>query len=310
MRLYTNETQWPGSGTVLALGTFDGVHIGHRILIKEALSIAGEEGLTCVVYTYSTHPASAFSPERIPPMLETPEEKVRSLVKTGAHAAVLRPFTRSYAALSPEGFLRMLKNTLRPRYIVVGYNYSFGSRGCGKTQDLIRMGGEYGFKTRVVEEVTLDGKTVSSTRIRADVTTGDMRDATRCLGHPYSLAGRIEHGRRIGRTIGFATANISYPAGKVIPMEGVYAGFAHVSGSVYQAAVNFGSHPTVEGAPRIEAHLLGYPGNDLYGQDMRIETVERIREERRFDTLEALKKQLAQDCEKARTILSSIHPSC
>ena len=306
MRLYTNEMQWPNEKTVLALGTFDGMHIGHRSLINEALSIAKAENLSCVVYTYSTHPASVFSPDRIPLLLETTEEKVRSIAMTGAHAAILRPFTHSYAALTPDDFLHMLEKTLHPCHVIVGYNYSFGVKSSGKAEDLIRKGIAFGFKTHVIEEVTLDGKTVSSTRIRKDIIEGNILDASRCLAHPYSVVGRIERGHRIGRTIGFATANISYPMGKVIPQEGVYAGYVHLSTGVYPAAINYGSHPTVSGAPRIEAHLLDYPDEDLYGHVMRIETVDRIREERCFDTLDDLKKQLVKDCEQTREVLSAL----
>ena len=305
MILCTNERQWPDCGTVLALGTFDGVHIGHKSLIRKARSIAEAEKLTCVVYTYSSHPASVFSPERIPPLLETPEEKVRSLALAGAHAAILRPFTREYAALSPEDFIRMLMRTLHPQHIVVGYNYSFGLRGSGKAEDLLRMGDAYGFRAHIMEEVALDGKTVSSTRIREAIAHGDMCDALRCLGRYYSLTGRIVQGRRIGRTIGFETANIPYPSGKVIPGEGVYAGFACLNDAVYPAAINIGSHPTVSGVPGIEAHLLDYPGGDLYGEAMRIGIAGRIREERRFDTLDSLKKQIALDCENTRRMLSA-----
>ncbi len=303
MRLYTNEKQWPGEGTVLALGTFDGVHIGHRHLIREALVIARAEKIDAVAYTYSTHPASVFSPGHIPPLLETPEEKVRSLALAGADAAVLRPFTRTYASLPPEEFLRMISGSLYPRHIVVGYNYSFGEKGRGRAEDLKRLGDKYGFRAHIVEEVSLDGQTVSSTRIRGQVLDGDARDAARFLGRMYSLTGRIERGRRIGGQIGFPTANLAYPPGKVIPKAGVYAGWVQVCGKVYPAAINFGSQPTISGTPRIEAHLFGYSGGDLYGHVMRVELAERIREERRFASLDELKRKIAEDCECARGIL-------
>ena len=288
---------------MLALGTFDGVHIGHRHLIREALTIARAEQIDAVAYTYSTHPASVFSPERIPPLLETPEEKVRSLALAGVDAAVLRPFTRAYASLSPEDFLRMVSGSLYPRHIVVGYNYSFGEKGRGRSEDLLRLGNKFGFQAHIVEEVTLDGQTVSSTQIRGQVLDGDAREAARFLGRPYALSGRIERGRRIGGQIGFPTANLAYPPGKVIPKAGVYAGWATVCGAVYPAAINFGSQPTISGTPRIEAHLFGYSGGDLYGHAMRIELMARIREERKFASLDELKQKIAEDCECARGIL-------
>ena len=266
--------------------------------------------MTALVYTYSTHPAAVFSPERIPPLLETPEEKVRSLALTGADAAVLRPFTRDYAVLSPKDFLCMLERTLHPRHIVVGYNYTFGARGSGRAEDLIRLGRTCGFQTHIVEEISLNGRPVSSTRIRGNLTDGDAEEALRCLGRAYMLSGEVTPGRRIGTRIGFPTANLPYPPGKVIPKGGVYAGCASVCGTLYPAAINFGCQPTVEGTPRIEAHLLEYTGGDLYGRRMRVALIQRLRDERRFVSLEALGQQLAADCDSVRKAVSLNRYSC
>ena len=167
MKLLTHETQWRGGETVVAFGMFDGVHEGHAKLMRTANELAALHGLTSVVYTFSSHPMATFAPESVPPQLYTRSEKIQAIARMGIDVAVLRPFDRAYAALSPEAFVRSFCEALHPKFVVIGFNYSFGCKGAGKAQDMIRLGKAFGFETRVVDEVQLDGEPVSSTRTRA-----------------------------------------------------------------------------------------------------------------------------------------------
>ncbi len=305
MRLFTEEKQWTGGETAVALGTFDGVHLGHAKLIRIARELARRHGLTSVAYTYSTHPMQAFRPDRVPPQLETAEEKARTLAMTGIGAAVMRPFSRAYAAQPPEAFLSGICGHLGMRYAVVGYNYSFGAKGIGKAEDMVRIGKKLGFETVVVDEVRIGGEAVSSTGIRQAVQAGDVRLAREWLGRPYALCGAVQPGRQMGRAIGFPTANVAYPSGKAIPAEGVYAAVTSVGGRTYDAAVNVGSHPTLPGAPIIEAHMPGYAGGALYGEPIRISFLERLRDERVFESVDALRRQLSLDAARAAEIATA-----
>ena len=175
MKLLTHETQWRGGETVVAFGMFDGVHEGHAKLMRTANELAALHGLTSVVYTFSSHPMATFAPESVPPQLYTRSEKIQAIARMGIDVAVLRPFDRAYAALSPEAFVRSFCEALHPRFVVIGFNYSFGCKGAGKAQDMIRLGKTFGFETRVVDEVQLDGEPVSSTRTRAAIAAAAAR---------------------------------------------------------------------------------------------------------------------------------------
>ena len=299
MILLTHERQWRGGETVVALGMFDGVHEGHARLMRKANELAALHDLASVVYTFSSHPMATFAPERVPPELHTRSEKIRALAKMGVDAAVLRPFDRAYAAQPPETFVRTVCDALHPRHIVIGFNYTFGCKGAGKAEDMICLGRQMGFETHVVPEVRIDGAPVSSTRIRGVIAQGDMEEAARLLGSPYALCGVVERGKQLGRQLDFPTANLHWPSAKVLPPNGVYAALAFVRGAWYRAAVNIGSHPTAPGGrPTIEANLLDYRGGEFYGSHMRLLLFKRLREERRFDSLEALRAEVMRNREQ------------
>lgn len=301
MKLLTHENQWSGAETVVALGMFDGVHRGHEQLMLRANQLARAEGLKSVVYTFSKHPMATFAPERVPLQLDTRSERIRSIAQTGVDAAVLRPFDRAFAALTPEAFVRLLCDGLKPKHIVIGFNYSFGCKGAGKAEDMIRLGKEYGFETHVVSEVSVCGAPVSSTRIRAAVAQGDMELAEELLGRPYQICGIVQEGKKLGRTLDFPTANLFYPKGKVLPPCGVYAARVTLRGREYIAAVNIGSHPTAPGgAETIEANLIDYDGGECYGCHMRVTLCRRIREERKFDSLAHLREEVMKNREQVR----------
>lgn len=301
MKLLTHERQWHGGKTVVAFGMFDGVHEGHAQLMLKANQLAMEHGLTSVVYTFSSHPIATFAPERVPVQLDTRSERIRSIAQLGVGVAVLRPFDEEFAARSPEEFVRSFCKALHPAHVVIGFNYSFGCKGAGKAEDMVRLGKAYGFETHVVPEVQLGGQPVSSTRVRAAIAAGEMQQARELLGRPYSLCGVVIPGKQLGRRLDFPTANLTWPKGKAIPPKGVYAARAYLRGEWHIAAVNIGSHPTAPGGdPTIEANLIDYAGGECYGCHMRLELYERIREERKFDSLEALREEVMKNREQVR----------
>lgn len=296
MKLLTHERQWRGGETVVAFGMFDGVHEGHARLMRTANELAALHDLTSVVYTFSSHPMATFAPDRVPPQLETRSEKVRTIAQLGVDVAVLRPFDRAYAALSPEEFVRSFAETLHPRHVVIGFNYSFGCKGAGKAEDMIRLGKAFGFETHVVPEVQIGGLPVSSTRIRTAVGEGDMEEAEKLLGRPYALCGVVEHGKQLGRRLDFPTANLRWDRSKALPPKGVYAALAFVRGTWYMAAVNIGEHPTAPGGRMtVEANLIGYEGGEFYGCHMRLLLCRRLRAEKKFDSLQALREEVMRN---------------
>lgn len=301
MKLLTHERQWRGGETVVAFGMFDGVHEGHAKLLRTANELAALHGLQSVCYTFSTHPMATYAPERVPPQLETRSEKVRAIARLGVDVALLRPFDATYAAQPPEAFARAFAEALHPRHVVIGFNFSFGRHGEGKPQDMVRLGQTLGFETHVVDAVQVQGEPVSSTRVRAAIAAGDMALATALLGRPYTLSGVVVRGKQLGRQLDFPTANLVVPQGKAIPPRGVYAARAYRGGRWYMAAVNIGVHPTVpDGPASVEANLLDFDGAEFYGTHMRLALMQRIREERRFDSLDALRAEVMRNREQVR----------
>lgn len=307
MKLLTHERQWRGGETVVALGMFDGVHEGHARLMRKANELAAIHDLTSVVYTFSSHPMATFAPDRVPPQLETRSEKVCAIAEMGVDVAVLRPFDRAYAALSPEEFVKSLAQALHPRHVVIGFNYSFGCKGAGKAQDMITLGKVYGFETHVVEEVQMDGLPVSSTRIRGEIAKGEMEEAARLMGRPYALCGVVEHGKKLGRRLDFPTANLHWDADKALPPKGVYAALAYVREDWYMAAVNIGEQPTAPGGKMtVEANLIGYEGDEFYGCHMRLLFYKRLRGEKKFESLEALREAVMNNREETKAYFQTL----
>lgn len=307
MKLLTHEQQWRGGETVIAFGMFDGVHEGHAMLMRRANELAALHDLTSVVYTFSSHPMATFAPDRVPPQLETRSEKVHAIAQLGVDVAVLRPFDRAYAALSPEEFVKSFVDTLHPRHVVIGFNYSFGCKGAGKAHDMIELGRKYGFETHVVDEVQIDGLPVSSTRIRGEIAKGDMEEAARLLGRPYALCGTVEHGKKLGRRLDFPTANLCWDASKAMPPKGVYAALAYVREDWYMAAVNIGEQPTAPGGKlTVEANLIGYEGDEFYGCHMRLLLYKYLRGEKKFESLEELRAAVMNNREETKAYFKTL----
>lgn len=292
-------------GAVVAVGTFDGVHIGHQALISRAVSLSREEGVSCALFTFQNHPLSVLAPDRVPSALSTREERRRIFEALGVQFAIETRFTKELAALPAEDFLARLAETLAPRTIVVGDNFSFGAGGRGTPALLAACGKELGFRVEDVPLLSYAGDVVSSTRIRALLAAGDVRLAGELLGRCFAVSGGVVHGDERGRTLGFPTANLLPPAGEACPANGAYAvRVERENGTTHIGVANVGSNPTFGGVERrIEAHLLDFSG-DLYGERITVRFVERLRGEEKFPSAEALVGQIREDEKKARKIFA------
>ena len=281
---------------VVALGMFDGVHLGHRALMTRLLEEAKRLGAIPAVYTFSNHPLEVLGGNVR--LLSSTRERNMLLRSLGAQRVESVPFTREMAHLSTEQFIDLLYEKWDVRGLVVGYNYTCGDRGAGTPQTLREIGLRRGFTVSVVEPVQFEGEPVSSTRIRESVERGDVTLAEKLLMRRYTLAGTVVQNKRIGRRIGFPTANIEQDARRVIPADGVYASLASVGGMVHRAVTNIGTNPTVNGEKRtIETHLIDFDA-DIYGQERTIAFRKRLRGEVVFETLDELKEQIRKDVEQ------------
>ena len=279
---------------VLVLGMFDGVHRGHQALLMRGDELAQEMVYPLAVCTFQPHPLHVLAPEKEPVMLTTLPEKAAVMQSFGVDGLCVTTFTRARANQSPEDFMAELVEVYAPVVIVCGFNFTFGAGGKGNGQMLKEYGKKHGFRTVIVPEVVIDGETVSSTRIRRLLAQGDMHEVNNLLGRGYSIAGRVEEGKQVGRTIGFPTANITIPPHKALPAFGVYACYLETSGGIFPAVVNVGRHPTLpEGHVTVEAHVLD-EFLSLYGRNVRLTFLKFMRPEQKFDSIETLRAQKEQ----------------
>lgn len=285
---------------IATVGTFDGVHRGHRLVLKTLREEAAREGLEPVVITFDRHPLAVIAPERVPGALSSAEEKARMISKEGVGVHVV-PFTEQVRRLTAYEWMRRLHDRMGVRVLVVGYDNTFGSDGLSlDIGDYQSLGEVVGI--RVVEAPVLAG--VSSSAVRKAVASGEIERANEMLGRPYRLEGTVKGGNHLGSKIGFPTANLPVPEGQIIPAEGVYAAEATLpDGQRRRAAVNIGRRPTIGDlrAPIIEAHILDYDG-DLYGEHLALDLIGRIRGEQKFDSVEDLQRQLDRDVRQVRDL--------
>lgn len=287
------------TGSSVALGTFDGVHLGHAEIINHAMRAAREQNLSPLIYTFSTHPMALFG--RQPALLMLDEARIAALKRFCAVAA--DDFTKDFAAMEPRDFVKMLVTRFSMRHAVAGFNYTFGKSGAGDTALLEALGKELGFTVDCVPPVLFENEPVSSTRIRAALGEGDVAKAALMLGRPYSLAGTIVPNKGIGRSIGYPTANLTGCAGLALPADGVYATHVGVFGKSYPGVTNVGCNPTVGGEKiSVETYLIGFSG-DLYGAQMSVSFVEKLRGEVKFENLKELRARIGRDAEKAAELL-------
>lgn len=300
MRILRDPTSMPRC--VLALGTFDGVHLGHQALLMKGGELAREMGCPLAACTFEPHPLRALRPEAAPPLLTTLPERAALMAAYGVDDLCVTTFTRSRAAQPAEDYMAELARVFQPAAVICGYNFSFGQGGRGNGEMLRKAG----FETVIVPEVTLSGTEVSSSRVRQALQTGDLAMATRLMGHAYTLTGRVADGKHIGRTMGFPTANVTVPQGKALPAFGVYACWLETAEGYYPAVVNVGRHPTLpEGNVTVEAYALD-ASLALYGQRVRLTFLKFQRPERTFDGVEALQEQIARDTQECRAWFAAL----
>lgn len=282
---------------VIALGMFDGMHLGHRALIRHTVETAERLQAVPAVYTFSNHPLTVLG--GAPEILTTSAQREACMRALGVRDVCMEPFTRTLADCSPEEFIDRLSVRWNIRALVAGYNYTFGKGGKATPEELTALGRARGFSVQVIPPVLLCGEPVSSTRIRKLLLDGDAAGAAACLGTPYALTGFVVANRQNGRKIGFPTANLAPEDGLLIPKDGVYAARACAKDVWYPAVTNIGENPTLDGRIRtIETHLIGFSG-DLYGAPLTVELLRYLRPDRRFDSLEALRSQIAEDAAHA-----------
>jgi riboflavin kinase/FMN adenylyltransferase len=297
----------------VAIGNFDGVHLGHQALLREVRARASRASGLAAALTFDPHPARLFAPDRAPPLIMSLGRRLELLAEAGMDLAIVEPFTKEFAAIEAEVFVSdVLSRDLGARDVVVGYDFSFGRGRAGNAGRLTALGAGLGLSVAVVPQVTIDGLPCSSTKIRQLVSAGRTVDAARLLGRPYEIEGRVARGAGRGRGIGFPTANV-VPEAELGPALGIYAAWARVldgtaAGQLRLAALSVGQNPTFTGpgtgAPATtEAYLLDFEG-DLYGSRLRLEVGERLRDELRFESVAALIEQIGRDVAQVRALSS------
>jgi riboflavin kinase/FMN adenylyltransferase len=293
-------------GSLLTIGSFDGIHVGHQALIKHLVADAREQNKLSGLVTFYPHPAVVLHPQRPTLYLTTPGEKTALLEPTGLDWVTIISFTDGLAAMSPRAFMQAMSDRLGMHGVWVGPDFALGRGRKGDTEALHRLGQKIGFEVHDIPYVTQDGQRVSSTHIRRLVQRGHMQDATRLLGRWYSLAGEVLHGAQRGRCLGFPTANVGVRPDRVIPANGVYATCVQLDRERLPSVTNVGVRPTFDGGERsVEVHILDYEG-DLYGRDLVVEFVARLRSELRFADVQDLVVQMQQDVVDTRQILDKI----
>jgi riboflavin kinase/FMN adenylyltransferase len=291
--------------TCVTIGNFDGVHLGHQKLISRVKARAQALHLLSVVVTFDPHPLRVLVGDRTPPFITTLAQKLDFIATLGVEVTLVIPFTRELAALDPEQFVQTyLVDGLHTRELIIGYDYSFGKGRRGNYELLKQLGTVHGFGVERLDPVIIDGAIVSSTRIRDLVQAGKVWEAKPLLGRFHQAAGTVVPGRSRGRLLGFPTANLQL-AGGLSPKTGVYAVWADLDGAVRQGVANIGHNPTFgHEALSVEVHLLDFQG-DLYGRELRVQFVQRIRSERKFESVAALVARIGEDVALARQILAA-----
>jgi riboflavin kinase/FMN adenylyltransferase len=301
----TKNITGPNPCPVVAIGNFDGVHIGHQIIFRKTAEMARERSGTAIVFTFEPHPLKIIAPERVPPLLTSFRQKMELIEECGIDQVVCADFTRQFADQQPRDFAKdILAGLIGVREIVVGFDYAFGRGREGTIPYLKKMGEEFNFNVNVVEPVKLSDHLVSSSHVRELLEDGNVRSARDFLGRNYSILGPVVHGHHTGQAIGFPTANLD-TAKVQIPGTGVYAVRILYAGKTFQGAVNIGYNPTFNrDRLSVEVHIFDFHEN-IYGQEVEVIFVDRIRSEMTFKSADDLVVQIKKDIETARTILKA-----
>jgi riboflavin kinase/FMN adenylyltransferase len=292
-----NELKVKGKKVCLAIGFFDGVHLGHQQIIRQTISDARQHGAVAVVLTFDRHPNTIVAPEKVPPLIYSLPQKLRAIESLGADALLLIQFDKKFSEQTGEEFIRSLACDFgKIHSICVGANFVFGHKRSGNVALLKKLGAELNFSVHGLAAVSLDVEIVSSTRIRETIRAGNLDAASQMIGRTYAISGRVVEGDRLGRQLGFPTANLD-AANLILPPNGVYSGCTKLKGRFYRVALNIGLRPTVASATpqlRVEAHLLDFSG-ELYGRELEIEIGEKLRDERKFNSANELREQISKD---------------
>ncbi|MGD0073655.1 MAG: bifunctional riboflavin kinase/FAD synthetase [Candidatus Binataceae bacterium] len=307
--VYDLDSMPPHPFPVVALGNFDGVHLGHQAILKTAIDRAHAAGGTAFALTFSPIPSKLLAPERAPRLLLTAEDRFELMRRCGLDGVLVVNFTLELSRLTPREFVRdYLLDKIGARVVVAGHSMSFGHNRAGHAATLVELGGEFGFEADIVGPVKSGAIEVSSTKVRELVLNGDLAGAARLLGRYHFLAGTVVHGRERGRQMGFPTANIASET-ECLPPDGVYASRVVLPEGVHPAICNIGMRPTFAEAQRtIEAHIFHFD-RDLYGRKLRIEMIERIRPELKFSSADELSRQIGIDVRRAKEIITAAAPS-
>jgi len=309
MRILHDAPELAASGrkVCVAIGVFDGVHLGHQQVIRQTVSDAQQYEALAVAVTFDRHPNVVVAPARVPPLIYSLPQKLRAIESLGADATWVIRFDEAFSRQTGEEFARALARDFgHLRSVCVGSEFTFGHKRSGDVGLLRKLGEQLHFTVHGLAAVALDGRTVSSTRIRDAIGQGKLDAASQMLGRNYALAGRVVKGDQVGRKLGFPTANVDV-TGLVLPPHGVYVAHAVTGGRSLRAAVNIGLRPTRESAPtapRVEAHLLDFDG-DLYEQELELALVKKLRDERKLESLEALREQIQRDVAEARRLFEA-----
>lgn len=290
---------------VVTIGNFDGVHLGHQVILAQLCQDARARGVPSVVLTFDPHPISVVRPSAAPQLLMTLGDRLAALSRYGVDVTVVQRFSQSFAAVTAEDFVgRFLVEVLDAQKIIVGHDLNFGSARSGSVETLVESGGHYGFAVEVIGPVEADGVVVHSSAIRRLVAAGDVAAAARLLGRPHRVRGRVQRGAGRGRGLGFATANVR-PKTPAVPMDGVYATFGYPGQEPIPSVTSIGNTPTFDGTEKlVETHLFA-EFDDLYGRGFAIDFIARMRDQKRFASAAELAQQIERDVEQARSILGA-----
>jgi len=292
-----NELKPAGGKVCLAIGFFDGVHLGHQQIIRQTIADARQQEGLALVLTFDRHPNTVVAPDRVPPLIYSLPQKLRAIESLGADTLLVIHFDEAFSRQTGEEFIRSLaRDAGQIQSLCVGADFVFGYRRSGNVSLLKKLGGEIGFRVHGLAAVSLDNQIVSSTRIRKLIRAGDLDTVSQMLGRPYAISSRVIRGEQLGQQLGFPTANLD-PAGLALPPNGVYAALALVKGRSYRAALNIGFRPTValkSQVLNIEAHLLDFSDN-VYGEELEVQIVEKMRDERKFSSKIELQQQISKD---------------
>jgi len=295
----------PGKDMLLTVGVFDGVHLGHKYLISQLRELARQRNLLSGVITFRRHPQAVMSPRTELPFLTDLSQRINLLKNEGVEAVIPLSFTRELAQLSARQFVSLLKEYLGMQGLVIGYDFALGSSREGTSDTLRALGQDMSFTVTVVPPLIINGEVVSSTAIRNALANGDVKRVQKLSGYFFSLHGRVVTGSGRGIELGFPTANLAVNSGQALPADGVYATWVYINDKAYPSMTNIGQCPTFGDSERtVEVYVLDYQG-DLYEHEMKIDIIERLRDEKKFDNAEELKKQIAEDVKQGRVILDS-----